>query len=85
MKVSIADAQKQLADLVRRAAAGEEVILTFQGQDAVRLTPAAPPIGEKSRRSVLEEVRASARQKAKAGPSAARSQDFLYMDDGMPA
>jgi len=29
-------------------------------------------------------VRAAGRAKATAGPSAARSQDFLYGDDGLP-
>ncbi len=32
----------------------------------------------------LEAVWASAAAKATAGPSAARSQDFLYGDDGLP-
>jgi len=37
-----------------------------------------------SRRALLEAVRASAAAKAVAGPIAARSQDFLYGDDGLP-
>jgi len=32
----------------------------------------------------MEAARAVGAAKAKAGPSAARSQDFLYGDDGMP-
>jgi hypothetical protein len=38
----------------------------------------------KSRRALLKAVRVSAAAKAAAGPNAARSQDFLYGDDGMP-
>jgi hypothetical protein len=38
----------------------------------------------KSRRALLEAVRNSAAAKAAPGPSAARSQDFLYGDDGLP-
>jgi hypothetical protein len=45
--------------------------------------PVARPDG-KSRRALLEAVRASAAAKAMPGPSAARSQDFLYGDDGLP-
>jgi hypothetical protein len=39
---------------------------------------------QKSRRTLLDAVRASAVNKAAAGPSAARSQDFLYGDNGQP-
>ena len=38
----------------------------------------------KSRRALLEDVRTAGRAKANAGPSAARSQDFLYGDDSLP-
>jgi hypothetical protein len=40
--------------------------------------------GRKSRRALLEAVRAAGAAKAKTGPNAARSQDFLYGDDGLP-
>jgi hypothetical protein len=33
----------------------------------------------------MEAARASAAARATAGPEAARSQDFLYGDDGLPA
>jgi hypothetical protein len=33
---------------------------------------------------LLEAMRASGAARAKFGPSAARSQDFLYGDDGLP-
>jgi hypothetical protein len=38
----------------------------------------------KDRRALLEQVRARGSAKATAGPDAARSQDFLYADDGLP-
>ena len=37
-----------------------------------------------SRRALLEAVRASGSAKATVGPCAARSQDFLYGDSGLP-
>jgi hypothetical protein len=37
-----------------------------------------------ARRTLLEMVRASAALRATSGPDAARSQDFLYGDDGLP-
>jgi prevent-host-death family protein len=41
MQVSVTDAKAQLTELVRRAEAGEEVILTRHGHPAVRFTPSA--------------------------------------------
>lgn len=84
MRVSVTDAKGQLTELVRRAEAGEEVILTRHSQAAVRLVPVKVVPDRDARRAVLEAVRLSAAKKAVAGVSAARSQDFLYDDDGLP-
>jgi prevent-host-death family protein len=84
MRVSVTDAKGQLTELVRRAEAGEEVILTRHGHAAVRLVPVRSAPDRTSRRALLEAVRASGAAQASAGPSAARSQDFLYGDDGLP-
>jgi prevent-host-death family protein len=84
MKVSVTDAKGQLTELVRRAEAGDEVILTRHGQAAVRLVPIKAVPDRRSRRALLDATRMTAAAKAKAGPSAARSQDFLYGDDGLP-
>jgi prevent-host-death family protein len=84
MQLSVTEAKGRLTDLVRRAEAGDEVILTRHGHAVVRLVPVKAVQGRKSRRALLEAVRASGAAKAKAGPNAARSQDFLYGDDGLP-
>jgi prevent-host-death family protein len=84
MRISVSEAKAQLTELVRRAEAGEEVVLTRHGQVAVRLVPIRAAVDGKSRKALLEAVRASGRSKAILGPSAARSQDFLYGDDGLP-
>jgi prevent-host-death family protein len=84
MEVSVSDAKGQLTDLVRRAEAGDEVILTRHGHAAVRLVPVKPLADLKKRRALLRAVRESAALKAAPGPDAARSQDFLYGDDGLP-
>lgn len=85
MRVSVTEAKGQLTELVRRAEAGDEVILTRHGHAAVRLVPVKAVPDRKSRRAPLEAVRSSAATKATSGPSAARGQDFLYGDDGLPA
>lgn len=84
MRISVTDAKGQLTELVRRAEAGDEVILTRHGHAAVRLIPIKAAPDRKSRRALLEAVRTSAAAKAETGPGAARSQDFLYGDDGLP-
>lgn len=85
MEISVTDAKAQLTELVRRAEAGDEIILTRHGHAAVRLVPVRALPDRRSRRALLDAVRTSAAAKATAGPDAARSQDFLYDDDGVPA
>jgi prevent-host-death family protein len=84
MQISVTEAKGQLTELVRRAEAGDEVILTRHGHAAVRLVPIKAPPDRRARRSLLEAVRASASTGASVGPDAARSQDFLYGEDGLP-
>lgn len=86
MQVPVSEAKGQLTDLVRRAESGEEIVLTRRGRPAVRLVP------EERRRLEGEELIAALKEigrrgaaKALPGPCAARSQDFLYDEDGMPA
>lgn len=85
MKVSVSEAKTQLTELVKRAEAGDEVILTRRGLDVARLVPIVVARDAASRRSLMDKVRASASAKVSIGPEAARSQDFLYGDDGLPA
>ena len=85
MEVSVSTAKGQLTDLVRRAETGDEVVLTRHGQPAVRLVPVRPAINIKASRAVLEDIRRAAAAKIQPGaPTAARSQDFLYDEDGLP-
>jgi prevent-host-death family protein len=41
MRIPVSHARQQLAELMRRAQAGEDVILTLRGQSPVRLVPVA--------------------------------------------
>ena len=83
MQVSINDAKSKLIDLVRRAEAGDEIILTRNGQPTVRLAPITTLSDRAGRRKVMKAVRRAGVAKAAKGPSAARSQDFLYGADGL--
>lgn len=82
MQISVTEAKGQLTELVRRAEAGDDVILTRYGQATVRLVPIKSRPDARSRRALMERLRASATPTE--GPSAAHSQDFLYGEDGLP-
>jgi len=84
MQISVSEAKAQLTELVRRAEAGDEIILTRHGQAAVRLVPVRTAPDATARKALLAGVRASAAANAAPGPEAARSQDFLYGEDGLP-
>jgi prevent-host-death family protein len=84
MDVPVSEAKGQLTDLVRRAEAGEEVILTRHGQPTVKLVAVRPNATPERRWDVMERVRNRAGT-ALPGPDATHSQDFLYdPDTGMP-
>jgi prevent-host-death family protein len=58
MNVPISEAKARLTDLVRRAEAGDEVVLTRHGRPVVRLAPlAGRPVTELEPRSTVERVR----------------------------
>lgn len=84
MKVTVTDAKAQLTDLVRRAEAGEEVVLTRHGQPAVKLVPVKRKPTAAEKRALMTRIMEEGSKKALPGPSAARSQDYLYGDDGLP-
>ena len=84
MRVSVTEAKGQLTELVRRAERGEEVILTRHGHPAARIVAVNPRPDRQTRRALLEALRDAGATKATFGPSAARSQDFLYDEDGLP-
>ena len=87
MHIAVAEAGSQLNALVERAEAGDEVVLTRDGRAAVRLVPVERKVARtpEERRAVIDRAVASARLTRIPGPSAARSQDFLYDENGLPA
>ncbi len=84
-QASLSQAKATLTELVRRAEAGERVTLTRNGKEVVRLVPVHLSPSVRARRVAAIEA-----AQALVGPlppdfDAARSQDFLYDDDGLPA
>jgi prevent-host-death family protein len=84
VRVPVSEAKGQLTELVRRAEAGEDVVLTRHGHPAVRLEPVVERVDRRSRRAIMEAAQESAAAKIIGDGRAARSQDFLYGDDGLP-
>jgi prevent-host-death family protein len=85
MNIPVSDAKALLTDLVRRAESGEDIVLTRYGQPVARLVAMVERPSRDERRTLLNAVRAEGRRNAVAGPCAARSQDDLYDERGVPA
>jgi prevent-host-death family protein len=84
MRIPVNQAEPQLDELVTRAQAGEEVILTRNGQDVVKFVVPWKALSRTGRRAIIEEISKLAAAEASPGPSAARSQDYLYDEFGLP-
>lgn len=86
MFMSAAEAAPQLNDLLRRAQAGEEVVLTtLDDEPPVRLVPMDWETIRERRRRVLEEFRGAWKDLPQfAGATSASLQDELYDEHGLP-
>lgn len=84
MELAITEAKARLTDLVRRAENGEDVVLTRHGHAVARLVAIRHKPSARDRARLIAAIRARALGKAIVGPSAARSQDFLYDEEGLP-
>jgi len=87
MRISIAEAEGQLTELVRLVSEGEEVLLTQVGGPAVRLElvpEPRSPLSPEEKSELIARLQAEVRRKnLPPGPAAARSQDFLYDEFGL--
>lgn len=83
MRVSVTEAEGQLAELVRLAGAGDDIVLTSDGEAAVRLVPvvANPKTADVDIKAFFDRM---ASKPVPATEEAARSQDFLYDENGLP-
>jgi len=85
VEIPISEAKAHLADLVRRAEAGDEIVLTRHGQAVARIEPVrTKATTPQQRKALLDRLRASWTGEPSPGPNAARSQDFLYYEFGLP-
>ena len=85
MEISVSDAKAKLTNLIARAEAGEEIVVTRHGQAAARIVPAAKPkLTIAERRAILQEIVASAQKNMTPGPSSKELQDEMYDENGLP-
>ena len=84
MRISVTEARRQLTELVSRAEAGEEAVLTRHSKATVKLEPVRRRPDAEARRTVTARVWTAAASKCLAGVSAARSQDSLFDGNGLP-
>lgn len=82
--VSVSAAKGRLTDLVKRAEAGETVLLTRRGQVVARIVPASSNrTVPRFRMEAIDAIVKSASEKLKAHP-AGRSDDDMYDEFGAP-
>ena len=84
MEIPVSDAKAKLTELVRRAEAGEEIVLTRNGKVVARIEAARPVVDKARRAELIAKVREDARRVRTEGPDSLRSQDFLYDEHGLP-
>ena len=76
MEVSVSDAKAQLTDLVRRAEAGEEVVLTRHGQAVATIKPVTRnKVSPEEKRAKLQGYLGIARDDRELWPDAAHAAD----------
>lgn len=85
LELEVDDANDRLNELVRRVDAGEKVVLTRDGRSAARLVSARFRPSGRERDMSIKKFRSCASAKIKpGGTDGARSQDFLYDENGLP-
>jgi prevent-host-death family protein len=84
MQIPVSEAKASLTELLHRAEAGEEIILTRRGRSVARIVPVERELTYEQRRALIEKVRSMAPPLTVEDLPAERSRDFLYGEDGLP-
>ena len=88
MDVPVTETDPALTDLIRRAEAGEEVVLTRDGMPVARVVPVTvlrSSSTPEERGAALDRFQAKVRAlNLPPGPPAERCSDFLYDENGLP-
>lgn len=85
MEISVSDAKAQLTNLVRRAEAGEEVVLTRHGRPVARVAPAVKAkLTPEEKLRAIREIQERVKARGLAYPNQTSDHDFLYDEFGLP-
>jgi prevent-host-death family protein len=85
MIITVTDAKAQLTDLVRRAEAGEEVVMTRFGEPVARIEPIRRQMTPAERMAAIDRALATFEGPLVPGPDAAHCSDFLFDEEtGLP-
>ncbi len=88
MEIAVADAKPIFSELLRRANAGEEVVVTRHGRPYALITPVDAPSQRRNREERLAALTAisaeGGRIREKYGLSGRQLQDDLYDENGWP-
>ena len=83
-RVSVSEAKTRFTELLRLVESGEEVVVTRHGKEIAQIGPRRRKPTPEEKLAAIRRAQARAKGKFEPGFSAARSQDFLYGDDGLP-
>jgi prevent-host-death family protein len=83
-RVSVSEAKARFTELLRIVEGGEEVVVTRHGKEIAQIGPRRRKPTPAEKLAGIRRAQALAEGKFEPGFSAARSQDFLYDDDGLP-
>lgn len=83
-RVSVSEAKARFTELLRKVESGEEIVVTRHGKEIAQIGPRRRKLTPEEKLAGIRRAQALAKGKFEPGFSAARSQDFLYDDDGLP-
>jgi prevent-host-death family protein len=85
VEIAVSEAKGQLTDLLRRAEAGEEIILTRHGRPAGKIVPVGRRrLSPNERLEVIRRIQLEAAEKVTPGLEPLSKHDYLYDEHGLP-
>ena len=85
MEVGISEARARLSALINAALAGEQVVLTKHGRPVAEIRPLVTTKRPAEKLSAIRRIVTKARSKRLSGVPAAKADNFLYDDTGLPS
>ena len=85
MEIGISEARARLSALINAALAGEQVVLTKHSRPVAEIRPFATAKRPAEKLSAIRRIATKARSKCLSGVSAAKADNFLYDDTGLPS